>query len=269
MKLTDAQKKKLANFKKFAAKKVAEAVAKPAVGKALTSKVQPKIPRSVYGKRSNFVCMKFNAWENMDTGASPTTGYLTGQKSYRLNNVNLPFVGQSINYLLPQGFDQAAAVYKYFKVYAAKIKVVFHDPNDDLSCAIMTSASGDSSDLQNQLTNITSIRSNVGLKELSNTGSRKATFSWYVKMHQIEGLKPSQYDNDITSYKMLFQSSAATAATDEAGTTGDLVKKLVPKLHIAISSPDGTQRTCKARIDIDYYCRLSNKKTLSTSLSAA
>lgn len=232
---------------------------------------KPTIARNVLGKgRSNFVVMKYAGSYTLDTGGAPGQKTLLGQIIYRLNNVNIPYINQVINNTLPQGYDEAIQAFKEFKVYAVKVRVKCWNPTASCQVGVMSVGSSDGQVLNGMLASAIEIKQGTQVKPISTTGSRECEFNWYIKMHQLEGLKKAQYDNDLSSYKMLFNQSAGGALTDQTGTTGDLIKKKVPLLYVAIASDvAGVQAKCECRIELDYYTRCSNKKTLAESISLA
>lgn len=239
------------------------------IAKADKSK-QKKVPKNVFGRsKSNFVCMNYVANLSFDTGSPSTANTLAAQKSFRLNNINLPFIGQAADFPLPQGYTQAAQAFARFKVYAIRIRAKFYDASADMNVGLMTVSSTDTNELQAQITSKADMRLGTVIQPLTLEGENTVVnINRYIKISAIEGLTKDQFNSDFALYSQIFQNSVATAATDEAGTTGDLIKKRVPKLHLAAASLDTSQATCKCQIQLDYYVKVWGKTTLPTSLSA-
>lgn len=228
-----------------------------------------KIPINVFGGSSKMIKMEYVANVILTTGANPTGLLGSGQLSFRLNNVNLPFIGQTSGFSLPQGFSQAAEAYRYFKVLGVKITAEAHDPSENCQVAMMAVSSGDTIDLQGYNISQSDMRKDCSVKPLSNTGAQKAIFKRYIKIHQIEGIKTAQFDGDFSLYAFLFNKTVSTAETDESGTTGELIKKRVPKVHFAVCSND-TQTdavSCRMKIKMEYYTYCYGKKALATTTS--
>lgn len=245
--------------------------AKPAAKAKFNKKKQP-IPLNVFGMGAGKVVkMQYEAHPFLNTGDTPTQNVLTGQLSFRLNNINLPFIGQIAGNILPQGYTQAALAFSRFKVMGVKIEAEFFDPSDDCMLAMMVASSAQAFDLQNANVTNADVQRNIYVKSISSTGSRRIVFKKYVPIHGIEGLTHNQFNGDISMYSFPFQNSIATALTDEAGTTGDLMRKRVPKVHFAIASNE-TQTAAisvKARIKLTYYTNVYGRVTLANSSSIA
>lgn len=218
---------------------------------------------------TEYIPFKYVTNLTMSTGVSPTPLLFGGQYSYRLTNLNLPFVGQAVNFQLPQGYTQAAVAYTYFKVYAVKIRAIFHDPDDDCQVGMLITSSNDTFDLQADTVTLAGQKIRCVVRPLAFTGKRRVEFNVFQRIGNIEGLDKSQYNGDMSFYSYTFNNSVASALTDAAGTTGDLVKKKEPRVHIAIASNTTTAATCSCKLEITYYTKVWGKSTLPQSTSAA
>lgn len=229
------------------------------------------IPSNVFGGRHKFIKMNFMYTVQLATASDAVGNVMGSQLSYRLNNINLPFIGQGADYPLPQGYNQAAQAFSRFKVYAAKIRATFHDPTEDLKIGMYVVDSQQSSDLQGVTANTSDMRVGCTILPLSEQGNRKVTFNRYVDIAKLEGLSKQAFKGDISYYDMPFQLSVATATTDMNGTTGDLVRKRIPKVHFAIC-PNKTvtsSQTVQMQLNITYYVYLTGKQTIPLSSSTA
>lgn len=251
-------------------KKVTKAKEAQAVVIKKDPKYVSKIPVNVFGGNKKFIKMEFVSDFNMDTGATPTTNLFSGQLSFRLNNINLPYIGQASGLPLPQGYTQAAQAYGRFKVTAVKISAEFYNPNRNLQVGMLVVGGNDTQELQAVNVGTSDMKNRCWVKPLAyDAGQGKVTFNRYYNIRTLEGLTKDQFNADTSFYSFPFQSSVATAGTDENGTTGDLVRKRVPKLRLAIASNDTTQSTCKCKLIMHYYVLCMNKNVLPLSTSSA
>jgi len=237
-------------------------------------KYKSKIPHSIYGKSNKrMISMNFIVNSTLSTGSSPSGNVFTGQLSYRLNNVNVPYVGQAENGNLPQGYTQAAIAFTRFKVYAAKVKAEFYDPEnaDAVSVGMQTVGSADTYDLQSDNATDADQRKQTSVKTI--TADKHAYFNWYVKIPYVEGISSKTFASDLSYYDFPFNASASSALTDISGTTGDLMRKRVPLLHMALAPPPNYSNinavSCKVRLNITYYVLCYGQVSLPTSRSTA
>lgn len=230
-----------------------------------------RVPQDVFGTNSKMVKMVWNSDFLIDSGANPTGNVFTSQKSFRINNVNLPFVGQTATGTLPNGYTQAAAAFKYFKVLGAKVKLVFYDASEDLQTGILITSSSDTTTLQAQTTNNADMFRYCYVKPLSPLGTGETIYSKYVKIHSLEGLTAKQLQGDFSLYSTEFNNSVAGALANINGTTGDLIRKRICQLHVAIAAnvTQAAAVSCKCKLTVEYYTYCWGKNILPISNSAA
>lgn len=244
----------------------------------LIVKVKPQrklishIPQNVYGTgNSRMIKMKVMYNPTLTTGSNPTANLLSGQLSWRLNNINMPFIGQASGNALPQGYTQAAIAFTRFKVLGVKAKIECYNPlgADQCQVCLSTVSSADSYDLQAYNVTNADMRKQTVAKSVSQ--DKSAWFNWYIKPSYVEGISQRAYNDDLSYYDFPFQASVATATTDEAGTSGDLIRKRVPKLHLAIAAlaSQSTAVTVQARVELTYYVKCYGKTSLPTSSSTS
>lgn len=131
----------------------------------------------------------------------------------------------------------------------------------------MPTSSGDPTVLQALSSKTADMKRGCVVKSLSPEGSRKITISRYYNIAALEGLTKSQFNADISSYSIQFNSAVTTALTDEAGTSGDLMRKKIVRLHSALAPETAAAVTCEYRLTIDYYTLVWGKTTLPESVS--
>lgn len=229
-----------------------------------------KIPLNVFGGNKKMIKMVYVRNVLVTSGATANT--FSGQQSFRLNNVNLPFVGQSgtaPDNTLPQGYTQAAQAFRYFKVYGAKVKVEWFNATANCQVGLLATSSGDVQTLQSVISKTADMKRGCDVKSLTQDAGDKVTMTKYYKIGAFDGLKKAQFENDISSYNLLFNSDATTAGTDELGTTGDLMRKKILRLHTAIAPLTAAAVSVDCRWTITYYTLVWGKETLPESTSTA
>lgn len=254
-------KMKMRNFKKGELAKAVAVTWKPR---------KSKIPLNVFGGNKKMIKLEYVRNVTVTSGA--VKDQFSGQQSFRLNNINLPFVGQSAaapDNTLPQGYTQAAQAFRYFKVYGAKVKVEWFQATANCQVGLLPTSSGDPQDLQLQTVKTVDMKRGCAVKTLTQDAGDKVSITRYYKLSALEGLTKGQFQNDLSSYNILFNNAVASALTDEAGTTGDLMKKKICRLHTAIAPLAAAAVTVQCRWTITYYTLVWGKTTLPESTSSA
>lgn len=235
------------------------------------TKLIPKIPRNAFGNgRSKFLAMKYTLEDAFDTGVGPSAGVNYAQRSFRLNSINLPYIGQASGNPLPQGHNSIQNNYHYYKVYACKYRIECSGADNDCRIGAMIATSADTQDMGGSTT-VEQLEPKVGTtyKSLSATGSSRCVIQGYRSIRSIEGLSKEQFNADLSNYQAPITASVATATTNEITATAGHLPMRHPKLHMCICPNTTTQTTCRWKVDIIYYVKVFGRETIPMTQSTA
>lgn len=193
---------------------------------------------------SKYCKLRYSQLVVLTTG---TAGVFGTEQVFNLNSLYDPdFSGLGHQ---PYGFDQMAALYRFYKVNGVLIQMsIFEPSNDDLvfgacvqpSTATTTITGNVLDTIQEQQTSLT--------RYVSNTGSQKAYIKQFFRINVIEGLTKLQFSD---------QDYAAEINANPYKT---------PYLRMAVgSSGANSGHTVKVMLTLTYYCKFNGIRTFSQS----
>lgn len=131
--------------------------------------------------------------------------YLLGtQQKLSLNNLNDPDVTGTGHQVY--GFDVLSSIYQRYKVYAAKVELLFTDPSGDgmAFCYQVLNPTQVSQSLTNADMNTIRERTNAGYGYINNTGSQFVKRVIYLPMYKACEVTPLQFKADLSNYTAQF-----------------------------------------------------------------
>lgn len=215
------------------------------------------IPIDPFG-RQKFLKMRWIYASQIDTnqGGATAANVFGAQHTFNLNSITIPNPSQTSGSPLPQGLDEISFIYKHFMVYGALVRITFSNPSaDGLRIGAFFLNSQDSQDLTAlSLTTALSKRGCI-VRDVNDSGSQKVFLKKYVNLRFLEGLTKNQFTSDVSEYQGVCTSTSGPSK--------------IPKLKIAcMNAKDTTQLTIQYRIEIDFYVKLYDRMTLTSSLVA-
>lgn len=116
-----------------------------------------------------------------------TAGVCGTQKEWQLNSLQSPETSGGHQ---PYGFDQLAALYARYRVYAVTLDIVLNNPNADglgMACTIVSSENSGFSTLTGKTLWNVNEQPMSKVYYVNNTGSQVAHFKQYLSMAAIDG----------------------------------------------------------------------------------
>lgn len=213
--------------------------------------VPTKIPKAP-GQRAlfpatRFCVMRYTRAEGISTAA--TQNMFGENRLFLLNAIYAPKV--SVPAFRVQGYDQIANIYGKYKVFGAKVRIVWTNPSLDGIIVGHRPAQHDNTDyLSSEYVGPAAMKRWTCLKEINDSGKQTVTYTRYFDVAKMEGLTKLQHRADLDDYCAGIASNPSKA----------------PYLEIcAANTKDATGATIFYTITIDYYCQLYDKKILSNS----
>lgn len=170
--------------------------------------------------------------------------------TFRVNSIFDPHAGAGGTTCV--GFNQLAALYDRYQVLGAKIQVVFSAPSDGgvrvgvrLRVAAMNSTSG-------QTLKQLGEQPMTYISEISNTGSKKKNFSFFVRPWTLMGVSKLEYLANSSKYTQTMSTNPPT--TDECMFDVFAVSKYLPAPPVSVAFD----------VKIKYYVRLYDRVPLTS-----
>lgn len=179
-----------------------------------------------------------------------TSGVLGSIQEYNLNS--LYDCDETGGGHQPYGFDVLALAYNRYKVNGAKVTVRLTDPTIDAMNVTwqITNPSNASATITGSSPYTCQERQMCGSLNINNTGSQKATRSFYIPMWRGAGISKLQFKSDVDNYT--------------APVTGDPGNKV--QFQIACADlRGGSTGTIMYEIEILYYATLYQRKIVAQS----
>ena len=235
----------------------------------VAQKSKPTITRSPFGNGFHKFCaLKYVIAQGLTSTA--TANLIGTEIAFRLNSLTLPMVGQAVGFPLPQGLTSLVNNYSNYKVYGAKVKIEFFDPQgEDVRAVVKYDTSGDGQGVGGATVQAAAMKYGTFIRSISNdSGSQKASVSFYLPIAKLEGLTKSQFDANNSQYEGYITQSLALATIDELTPTAGYLVKRRPQVHIGLASTSNTVAQCQAIITIIYYTRIYGRISLPYGQSA-
>lgn len=174
---------------------------------------------------------------NFNIGALGTTNAYT----FRLNSLfdpDLTGIGHQ-----PYQLDQLSAIYKRYQVYGARVHLSFSDPSGPTTyVGYRVRSSSNTTVSAGQIIGAIREMQSAKINHLSESGSERKDYSFYVDMAKVEGVSKATYQTDQADYS--------------AAITANPVKSLF--LDCIGVNPNLAARTVQLNIKIVYNCRLTD-----------
>lgn len=208
----------------------------------------PVVPGTMSAfKQRMFSKMVYNSSGGLT--ASTTQSSFGEDIDYYLNNIYTPKVDAPD--FRVQGWDQLANIYAKYKVYGAKVDVLFHNCTlDGMLVAMRTNPSNETDFLTAETAQIAGLKKNTWIRSVENTGTQKVKLSKFFSIKNLEGLSKSQFNGDISLY------NAAINGTPTR----------MPRVMIACCNTASTTASQIAyELKITYYTVFYDRKFLNPS----
>lgn len=153
-------------------------------------------------------------YSNSDNFVTALNRYKTGIREYfRLNDINRPLFAQAVDDALPTNFGVFDQFFDKFKVHEAYIKLDVSPNITGKNVEIVIQYLNSANDKD-----ITGLELNdlVGTRHLLHYNlptDKKFTFKKKIRVCDIEGIKPTQFDADLSNYTGQLTTSASLAGT--------------------------------------------------------
>lgn len=193
-----------------------------------------------------FCTMKYTRQNILFTG---TTQYSFGtNKLYRLNNIYQPAVSSALH--RAQGWNYINGIYGKYKVYGAKVNIMFTDPSQDGLTVGIRPAQFDNTDYMSlETVSAASQKRWTVTKSINNTGSQVVRYSRYFDIGNMQGLTKSQFRADDDKYAAALDANPAIS----------------PYIELAVANnKDTVSATINSQITIIFYVQLYDRQVLQT-----
>lgn len=186
--------------------------------------------------------------ENLSLSANALAGLVGTEQAFRLNSLFDPnFTGAGHQ---PQGFDQCAAIWGRYKVYAVKWEIQAVPNQDNLILISTVSASTDSTGITGGAIDGVIEQPRSSYRLLSGEGNQAAAWATFMRIQAIEGMTAKEFNANTTDYG--------------AAATGNPASVTFLRLACA-NTAGGTTGAINVIIRFTYYAEWSVRNTLATS----
>lgn len=195
-----------------------------------------------------FIKMSYNLVSGLSTGTTQST--VGSVNSFNLNSISSPnTTGTGYR---PLGYDQISSIYKKYKVYGAKVKVMFNNPTSDgIYCAARVLSETDSDSLASEDLSIVPTKKWTFVKPINNTGKQMVSYKRYWNIAKIQGLDKAQMKAENKDLVASIGGSPAITPTLEVGVA---------------NSANTSDITVNYRVEITYYVQLYDRVNLAVSV---
>lgn len=145
----------------------------------------------------------------------------------------------------PYGYDQLTPLYARYIVHGCKVTAQFYDPDQDsLTVGCMVQQSGGTGSLAGIFPDLIKEQPYSWVKDISNTGSQKATMVQYFPLAKLEGLSKVQWQASLTDF----------AAANNANPSR------TPTIQMAVANSRATGAgSITVRVMMTYYCQFYDR----------
>lgn len=224
----------------------------------------PRYPSDLFGD-NKMVSMRWSHHSSVNSGTSGVA-YRSGptEHIFSLSALQRPRVQPSTvsGQLVPHLLDQYLAVFANYKVVGAYVKITFFNPRDESMTGIIkvdTSGEGLTVNTEDEDISNLSMRKNIFLRQVADSGSQKTSFKHYYDFAKLEGLKKSAFLGDEG-----YQGSMTLSQS-----TGLPEKELSIILNTALNTSTAAATPLSYKIEIDYKVKLFGRKTVAPEVTTA